>query len=319
MARCRAPGSACRVLPYVAFVFALRALLPGFVVAEGVTYAGNELCTACHASQAEAFAGTAMGKIFMKRPRTEQEKLGCESCHGPGSRHVAAMQSGEPVAGTIVSFRADAGESVAAQNAACLQCHERGDQAYWRGSPHESRGLACTSCHTVMTRRPEPGQLITEDSRTALGRRRATTEVCLTCHPDQRARMQLSSHMPVREGKLTCTSCHNPHGSVTTALLKDNSVNENCYRCHANKRGPFLWEHPPVRENCLTCHAAHGSNNPSLLTMKQPRLCQSCHMESTHAANAYDAGSRFAFNQSCANCHPQVHGSNHPSGVRLQR
>jgi DmsE family decaheme c-type cytochrome len=260
-----------------------------------------------------------MGKILMKHPRTQQEQLGCESCHGPGSRHLAAIQGGELVAGTIIGFRPDGGEPVADQNAACLQCHERGEQAYWRGSPHESRGMACTACHAVMTRSAEPGQLLKADSRTALGRRRAATEVCLNCHPNQRAQLQRSSHMPLREGKLTCASCHNPHGTVSTALLKDNSVNETCYRCHADKRGPFLWEHPPVRENCLTCHEAHGSINQWMLTVKQPRLCQQCHMESGHNVAAFDAGSRFVFNQSCANCHPQVHGSNHPSGVRLQR
>jgi predicted CXXCH cytochrome family protein len=27
----------------------------------------------------------------------------------------------------------------------------------------------------------------------------------------------------------------------------------------------------------------------------------------------------FVFNRSCTNCHPQVHGSNHPSGLRFQR
>jgi DmsE family decaheme c-type cytochrome len=260
-----------------------------------------------------------MGKILMKAPRTEAEKGGCESCHGPGSRHVAALQNGDPVAGTILSFRADASESATDVNGACLQCHERGDQAYWRGSAHESRGLTCTSCHSVMAKSPERGQLKAADGRSGLNFRRATTEVCLGCHPDQRAQLQRSSHMPLREGKLTCASCHNPHGSATEALLKDNSVNESCYRCHAEKRGPFLWEHAPVRENCLTCHEAHGSINEALLTVKQPRLCQQCHMESTHAASAFDARSRFVFNRSCANCHPQVHGSNHPSGVRLQR
>ncbi len=291
----------------------------GHAASDAATYVGNEQCLTCHEGQANAFAETAMGKIFMKHPRSEQEQLGCESCHGPGSRHVAAMETGEPVAGTIISFRADAGESVGDQNAACLQCHERGDQAYWRGSPHESRGLACTSCHTVMAKSPERGQLAKTNARNALRFRRAATEVCLNCHPNQRAQMQRSSHMPLREGKLTCTSCHNPHGSVTEALLKGNSVNEGCYRCHAEKRGPFLWEHPPARENCLTCHRAHGSVNEALLTVKPPRLCQQCHMESTHAANPFDARSRFVFNRSCANCHSQVHGSNHPSGVRLQR
>ncbi len=55
--------------------------------------------------------------------------------------------------------------------------------------------------------------------------------------------------MPVREGKLQCSSCHNPHGTITEKLIAENSVNELCYRCHLDKRGPFLGENPPVREN----------------------------------------------------------------------
>ncbi len=77
--------------------------------------------------------------------------------------------------------------------------------------------------------------------------------------------MLRSSHMPMREGKIVCTDCHNPHGSYSEKLLRANSVNENCYTCHAEKRGPFLWEHAPVRENCLNCHDPHGSINEYLL------------------------------------------------------
>ena len=55
--------------------------------------------------------------------------------------------------------------------------------------------------------------------------------------------MHYSSHMPIREGKITCSDCHNPHGSVTEKLIRQASVNEVCYTCHAEKRGPFLWEH----------------------------------------------------------------------------
>ena len=68
-----------------------------------------------------------------------------------------------------------------------------------------------------------------------------------------------SSHMPLREGKIICSDCHNPHGSVTEALLKKNSINDTCYTCHAEKRGPFLFEHAPVRENCDNCHDPHGT------------------------------------------------------------
>jgi predicted CXXCH cytochrome family protein len=43
------------------------------------------------------------------------------------------------------------------------------------------------------------------------------------------------------------------------------------------KRGPFLWEHAPVRESCLNCHSPHGSNHEKLLTTALPMLCQECH------------------------------------------
>ena len=73
-------------------------------------------------------------------------------------------------------------------------------------------------------------------------------ETCGTCHLQKRAQQMRSSHMPLREGKLSCRSGHNPHGTVSQALRKEASPNETCYRCHAERRGPFLWEHaiPPT-------------------------------------------------------------------------
>ena len=119
---------------------------------------------------------------------------------------------------------------------------------------------------------------------------------------------------------MDCVTCHNPHGSVTEKLLKANSVNENCYSCHAEKRGPFLWEHPPVTESCSNCHEPHGTNHEKLLKVAKPRLCQQCHVETRHPTRAQDPRTRFFFNRSCTNCHSQVHGSNHPSAAgRFQR
>jgi hypothetical protein len=69
-------------------------------------------------------------------------------------------------------------------------------------------------------------------------------------------------------------------------------VNEKCLECHTEKRGPFLWEHAPVRENCLNCHDPHGSNHDKL---------------------------HRAIEHSCKNCHQNVHGSNAPSGPYLGR
>jgi len=133
--------------------------------------------------------------------------------------------------------------------------------------------------------------------------------------------------MPLLEGKLDCTDCHNPHGSATAPLLKADSVNEVCYGCHAEKRGPFIFEHAPVRENCLDCHNPHGSNFEALLTAPRPLLCQQCHAQTGHPAELMTAGNMAngplpdprLIGASCQSCHSEVHGSNSPAGARLER
>jgi DmsE family decaheme c-type cytochrome len=142
-------------------------------------------------------------------------------------------------------------------------------------------------------------------------------DTCFQCHKDRRAQMYRSSHMPMREGKIVCADCHNPHGSTTEALLRQDSINDNCYTCHAEKRGPFLFEHAPVRENCLNCHDPHGSINEFSLKMSRPRLCFECH--SIGHGEATGPNSNFTMGRSCQNCHTMIHGSNSPAGAALQR
>ena len=147
-------------------------------------------------------------------------------------------------------------------------------------------------------------------------------DTCFQCHKLQRAQIQYSSHMPLREGKLTCTNCHNPHGSVTEKLLREASVNDNCYKCHAEKRGPFLFEHQPVRENCLNCHTPHGSNYENLLKVARPRLCHQCHTTGHNGGSGFSPGTSplvGAIQNGCGNCHSNIHGSNHPNGMFFLR
>jgi DmsE family decaheme c-type cytochrome len=221
-----------------------------------------------------------------------------------------AVLTGGRSLGGIISFRKnDPGRRVEENNAICLGCHQKGDRTYWSGSTHETRGVACTECHTIMQAVSRKANLKTETE----------PETCFQCHKDRRAQMFRSSHMPLREGKIVCSSCHNPHGTATEALLIEGSINDNCYKCHAEKRGPFLFEHTPVRENCLNCHDPHGSVNEYLLKVSRPRLCGECH--TVDHGNLIAGGPRVeqAFSRSCQNCHTKVHGSNSPSGALLQR
>lgn len=136
---------------------------------------------------------------------------------------------------------------------------------------------------------------------------------------------QRSSH-PMRDNQLVCRDCHDPHGSAGEGLTVGATANETCFACHAEKRGPFLWEHAPAAEDCMICHVPHGSNQPALLVRRAPQLCQGCHSSAGHRSFPQVAAqlppgpaSEFLIAQACLNCHTEVHGSNHPSGGRLRR
>ncbi len=292
-------------------------------------YVGMERCRECHEDQFEAIAQTKIGKALIFNPQDEVQKRVCEGCHGPGDEHSAAWEEGdeEKALGSIINFKKDSKTPTAEKNAACMQCHEKEEVRYfWPGSTHDINGIACVDCHIPI----KPGNLVetARNVRRSLPKRvPLDVAVCFTCHELRRAELQRSSHMPMREGKVKCTDCHNPHGGPGPKLLKTASINETCYSCHAEKRGPMLWEHAPVRENCVTCHDPHGSNHKRLLKTKGPYLCQECHSSGLHSSEMYDAtriatgrfpSARLLGNY-CLNCHSRIHGSNHPSGAKFQR
>ena len=190
------------------------------------------------------------------------------------------------------------------------------------GGVHERRNVSCASCHSVHSPRSPRAQL----------KLASQSETCFTCHQAIRAKTMRSSHHPVREGRIECGSCHDPHDGSRQHLVSADSVNEKCLSCHTEKRGPFLWEHAPVQESCLNCHDPHGSNHEKLLVTSLPLLCQECHSPIdlpnvahpgalTTAQNAPNAGvpDDRLVNRGCLNCHSQIHGSNHPSGPRFHR
>jgi DmsE family decaheme c-type cytochrome len=284
---------------------------------EGRYYVGSEPCKVCHAAWIEEFKLTVMGRMFKTGKDTKQGPMECETCHGPASAHVNG--GGGRLGGHIRSFRkADPRTSVADTNGVCLGCHENGDRTYWKASTHATREVACTDCHTVMKKMSPRYQL-------AKGN---VMDTCFQCHKDRRAQMLRTAHMPMIEGKISCTSCHNPHGTASDGpLLKEATVNDTCFQCHADKRGPFLFEHPPVRENCLNCHEPHGSMHEKLLVVARPRLCQRCHTVPHNQAGfgispvtgAVSGNVRRQTGAACLDCHTNIHGSNSPSGSRWHR
>jgi DmsE family decaheme c-type cytochrome len=267
-------------------------------------YVGEETCLTCHEDMKKGYHGSPHSRA--KNPRTPAGAQGCESCHGPGQAHVEGGGDKTKIKNPRALSPRDASEI-------CLSCHNRTEHANFAGGKHDSRNVSCVTCHGVHDFKSEKAQLRTE----------TVEETCVQCHRTQVNKVHRSSHMPVGSlngNKMECTSCHNPHGTQNVKMLKEgNSISEACTSCHAEKRGPFLWDHAVTRENCVTCHDAHGSNNERMLVAKQPMLCQRCHVSSRHPATVYDQNqvntrSNRVMGRSCTQCHTQIHGSNHPSG-----
>lgn len=290
----------------------------------------DEVCTACHN---ETWAKPILA-IYQTRHgnRADSRTPGCQKCHGPSEGHLKDFGTAPDVVFGATSKHLSSTES---RNAACLACHDSTVLARtnWKGSQHESRGVTCTHCHNIHA----PDQKVLS--------RATQAEVCFTCHKAQRAQVRrISAHPLAATGigslpKMVCSDCHNPHGSTGPTLLVKNSVNETCYMCHAEKRGPFLWEHSPVVDDCINCHTPHGSTNSGLLKMRAPWLCQECH-SGDHGAQINSGanlgtGSVTTTNglqppgaaapraqlaaRACLNCHVLIHGSNHPAGAKFQR
>ena len=236
--------------------------------------------------------------------------LACTACHGASEAHDRRGRRVPP----DISFGPRWPSPVEDRNGSCLSCHESGAQLLWAGSAHQQENLGCDGCHDSH-----------RQADLALDHGAAEAQ-CLDCHTEVRAQLNLPSRHPIKEGKTACRDCHNPHGGLGDSALHEVTLNDTCFDCHQEMRGPFLWEHQPVAEDCSLCHRPHGSVHDRLLTTRGPALCQQCHAAAFHPSVPYGseglpgAGANAnVLGKNCLNCHSKVHGSNHPSGARLTR
>lgn len=282
-----------------------------FVEPQGATAVGQEVCAACHADVAAQYARSAHGWLPEDSP---SEKLaGCESCHGPGSVHAES--------GDAKDIRRFANLNARDASQPCLSCHQADHAREWAVSEHAANDVGCTDCHQIhQSGKAPPHSLVKPEP-----------ELCFSCHRKLRAKFSSSSHHPVREGRMTCSSCHDTHGSPGEHMLRTaERTNDLCDTCHAGKKGPFMFEHAPVEESCTTCHDPHGTVANNLLKQGEPFLCLQCHEMHFHNArisptspvNLAAGGSinpngatgfQRAFGTRCTTCHARIHGSDTPS------
>lgn len=276
---------------------------------------GADQCLRCHDEKSDQNAMGIFSNVHGSREQVGSpfQTLQCEACHGPAGQHVKPKLRDGEVREPMITFGSGSPVPADKQDSVCLGCHKKDVQQHWRGSVHERADVPCAGCHEV------------HQAHDPVREKSTQLKTCGSCHQQQLAKTHQRSSHPLRDGQMLCTDCHNPHGSDNPTALKHTTLNDNCFACHAEKRGPLLWEHEPVTEDCSTCHDPHGSINESLLTKRAPQLCQACHAVAGHPSVPYtndstsNQPSAFVLGNSCLNCHSRVHGSNHPSGNSLQR
>ncbi|MGC8880593.1 MAG: cytochrome c3 family protein, partial [Anaerolineae bacterium] len=201
-----------------------------------VEYAGSEICAGCHEDIAKAFRRSPHQRV---EARGAWQGKACESCHGPGAKHAESGSAGDIL---------NPGKAVAATSEkTCLACHGAQPALRWRARDAHSRNqVSCVACHKVHG----PAQELGLKAAPVVNRQ------CSSCHAAEWAEFQRPHTHRLREGAMSCADCHDPHGSTRPGSMQTVSANEaGCLRCHGDKRGPFPFEHPPVRlEGCQACH-----------------------------------------------------------------
>jgi len=280
--------------------------LPGFV--------GNQVCQTCHADIWSSFYKNPHFKSIASG-KESMDHTGCEGCHGPAEDHVKAGGGRKTIKFAFTTMKP---HEVVER---CLTCHAKDlNRANIRRSEHTQHDVACTACHS--NHHPVTARNLLAKNQ---------NELCFGCHGDVRAQFDMPSKHRVNEGLMSCTDCHNPHGSFTptfgmgqtSKMLNQALGNEQpCIKCHVDKRGPFVFEHQPGEvDGCISCHKPHGSTNAKLLTRPTvAALCLECHTGTGNFGVKSDRGVTYPDHathsmidphyERCTGCHVAIHGSN---------
>ncbi len=294
-------------------------------------YVGAERCRSCHKAEFTEFEKTPHASLTVPG---KDYLSGCEVCHGPGKAHSDAVQAAHgddaKVAAALKQYPVFAFHASPKENVErCMGCHVTSrDQQLFAHSEHALRGVSCNDCHATHLVEAAENPLrvglsfaqakffttpkLPEENRWLHNSllKKSQPDLCFSCHGAVQSQFSLPTHHRVPEGLMKCTDCHSPHGSANRVMLRQTNW-EACVKCHVEKRGPFVFEHPAVKvEGCVACHSPHGSVNRVMLLRREGRfLCLQCHVD-PFAANVPHGRLSFVTRGECVRCHVTIHGSN---------
>jgi predicted CXXCH cytochrome family protein len=281
-------------------------------------YVGSDACKDCHEDQFKAFSHTSHAQLATIGS-WKGKVTGCEACHGPGRDHLA---EGDPL--KIISFKNKSSKAI---SETCLSCHAgKEEHNNFRRGEHWRNDIGCTDCHAphaYSTDRNLPNSNVFVSKANAQKPGFSTLrmlkvgepQLCISCHSEVKPQFNAPFHHKVLEGAMKCSDCHNPHGGFELKQTRlATGADAACIKCHADKQGPFTYEHAPLKtEGCSACHTPHGSSNPRLLRFSAvAQLCLTCHSVDHGVGAVEPQGPQHNLNAQYANCtacHVKIHGS----------
>jgi predicted CXXCH cytochrome family protein len=313
-------------------------------------YVGIERCRSCHKPEFTEFQKTVHANLSVPGAKYVTGCEACHGPGKAHSDAIEAAEGDEGKikraleAHPIFSFSVNAKITAALkqhpvfhfrsnskENAAhCLLCHSSSKrQEFFEHSTHVAHGLSCDQCHATHLveeiKDKSKGDLsypqgyffqvpqLPDEVRWLHNSllKQPEPALCFTCHRTIQAQFALPVHHRVPEGLMKCTDCHNPHGTLNRVSLTRPNW-ESCVKCHVEKRGPYVFEHPAVKvEGCVICHNPHGSTNRMLLMRREGRqICLQCHTAFHGQLGVPHGRLGFAPGGECVRCHVAVHGSN---------
>jgi DmsE family decaheme c-type cytochrome len=271
-------------------------LLIGALFAAVAVHAATP-CAVCHADIGKSFSVEAHGRASANQDADADLNAACANCHGNVEQHLVS-----PIVTEGMHHFRD--EAVSEVNAVCGGCHK--DNHPQTADSHGRAGMDCTSCHSIhgeLSQARLPDRFRDVD---------AASKICYQCHQDTFTQFNFNEGHRLVEGAVSCVSCHDPH-RADVGMHLGGFQQSQCRDCHADKDGPFVFEHAASRvEGCTACHAPHGSPNRHMLSHQETgALCYTCHAVAPQFHLGFGPGpARFDERTVCTNCHVTIHGSN---------
>ena len=255
-------------------------------------------CADCH-DEAKIFAGNPHTRAYGAAHKGAPGSEVCATCHGDGTKHMEA-------GGDKTLIRSLHGRTGAET---CATCHKQSAErsSFKTGVHAPSEAVNCLSCHAIHKSNPKQANLLVSEP----------TRLCATCHQDAASSFRTLPYAHrLKEGALSCVSCHDPHGRSAKHAVRETRAGEpGCVSCHGEVRGPFVYPHVNgVAGDCTSCHIPHGSSYPHQLQRATiASQCLECHSTLSKGTLGSQPPSFHNISlpryKNCTTCHVAVHGS----------